>query len=91
MLLGVGLAAFSKEKVEAVAKELVQKGEVTEQEGKEFISELLDKSDEARKEFEAKIENMVKGILNKMEIATKEDLSRIEKRITEIEALCRKE
>ena len=49
MYLGVGLAYMTKEKVEEISQELIKKGELSATEGKEFIDDLTQKSEEARK------------------------------------------
>jgi len=76
MLTGIGLAAITKDKVEELAKELTEKGEISEKEGKELVDELLKKSEQARKDLETKIEDMVSKVLKKMDLATKKDITR---------------
>ena len=61
MLAGVGLAAVTKDKVEELARELTEKGEMSEKEGRELIDELLKKSEQARKDLETKVEDTVRG------------------------------
>lgn len=65
MLTGVGLAAMTKDKVEALAKELPEKGKLSEKEGKDLFRELLKKSEQARKDLETKVEGMVHKVLGK--------------------------
>jgi len=84
MFTGLGLAYLSKGKVEGLAKELANLGKLSEKEGKEFAEELLAKSEEARKELEGQIEKVVKGLLQKMDIATKEDLAKLEAQLLEL-------
>lgn len=81
---GLGLAFMTKEKIEEFSKELVEKGRLSETEGKEFIDELQKKSDEARKKLEEQIENAVNNTLKKMNIATRDDISRIEKQLAKL-------
>ena len=85
MLTGVGLAAITKDKVEELARELTEKGEISEKEGRELIDDLLKKSDQARKDLEAKVEDMVRKVLEKMNVATREDIARLEKKIGSLE------
>jgi polyhydroxyalkanoate synthesis regulator phasin len=54
MLTGVGLAAMTKDKVEELAKELAEKGKLSEKEGRDLVDELLKKSEQARKDLETK-------------------------------------
>jgi polyhydroxyalkanoate synthesis regulator phasin len=85
MLAGVGLAAMTRDKVEEVVQELTEKGEMTEKEGKELVDELVKKSEKAKKDLEAKIEGMVEKVLGKMNLATKDDIEKIEKRLKHLE------
>ena len=85
MLAGVGLAAVTKDKVEELARELTEKGEMSEKEGKELIDELLKKSEQARKDLETKVEDTVRKVLGKMAVATKEDIDSLSERIKTLE------
>ena len=85
MLAGVGLAAVTKDKVEELARELTEKGEMSEKEGKELIDELLKKSEQARKDLETKVEDTVLKVLGKMAVATKEDIDSLSERIKNLE------
>ena len=85
MLAGVGLAAVTKDKVEELARELTEKGEMSEKEGKELIDELLKKSEQARKDLETKVEDTVRKVLEKMAVATKGDIDSLSERIKNLE------
>lgn len=85
MLTGVGLAAMTRDKIEEMAKELTEKGEMTEKEGRELVDELVKKSEKAKKDLETKMEGIVEKVLVKMNLATKEDISKIEKRLKRLE------
>jgi polyhydroxyalkanoate synthesis regulator phasin len=81
---GLGLAFMTKEKIEDFSKELIEKGRLSETEGKEFIDELQKKSEEARKKLEEQIQNAVNNALKKMNIATRDDISRVEKQVAKL-------
>jgi len=85
MLTGVGLAAMTRDKIEEMAKELTEKGEMTEKEGRELVDELVKKSEKAKKDLETKMEGIVEKVLGKMNLATKEDISKLEKRLKRLE------
>ena len=85
MLTGVGLAAMTRDKVEELAKELTEKGDMSEKEGKELVDELLKKSEKAKKDLETKVEGIVEKVLGKMNLASKEDIERLEEKIRYIE------
>ena len=85
MLTGVGLAAMTRDKVEELARELIEKGEMTEKEGKDLVDEFMKKSEQAKKDLETKVEGIVEKVLGKMNLATKEDIRRLEEKIRHIE------
>ena len=84
MLTGVGLAAMTREKVEELAKELIEKGKLSEKEGKELVDDMVKRSEKAKKDLDKKMENMVTKILKKMDVATKKDIARLEKKIRNV-------
>ncbi len=80
ILTGVGLAVMTRDKIEELAKELTEKGKLSEKEGKKLIDELLSKSEQARKDLETKLEDMVRRALGKVDVATKEDIAGLEEK-----------
>jgi len=87
LLTGIGVAALSKEKIESLAKEVAEKGKLTEKEGKEFVDQLLNRSEEAREELQAEIEAKVKAVLEKMDVAKKSDVDALRKELEEFKKL----
>jgi polyhydroxyalkanoate synthesis regulator phasin len=85
MLTGVGLAAMTKDKVEELAKELAEKGKLSEKEGKKLVDDLLKKSEKAKKDLEKDIEKVVKNTMKKMNLVSAEELSDLRKRIKKLE------
>ncbi|EQC69384.1 hypothetical protein HSISB1_751 [Streptococcus sp. HSISB1] len=51
LLAGIGLTSMTLEKADAFVKELVEKGRLTVDEGKELQSELKRRSEDEAKEF----------------------------------------
>ena len=85
MLTGVGMAIMTKDKIEELAKELTEKGDISEKEGKELVDELWKKTEQAKKDMETKMEKILHKVLEKMDLATKKDIVRLEQRIEELE------
>jgi polyhydroxyalkanoate synthesis regulator phasin len=85
VLTGVGLAAMTKDKIEELAKEFAEKGELTEKEGKDLVDDLLKKSEKARKDLNAYVEKAVRKIMKEMNIATREDVLNMKKQIKKLE------
>ncbi|MBW2635758.1 MAG: hypothetical protein JRE14_16950 [Deltaproteobacteria bacterium] len=82
--LPVGLAAMTKDKVEELAEELTKKGKLSEKEAKELLDDLLKRSKRAKKDLNKKMENVVTKVLKKMDVATKKDIARLDRKIKKI-------
>ncbi len=80
-----GFAILTKEKIEKMVDDLVEKGKLSEKEGKAFVEELVSKSRESSQEFENKINEKVRESLKKMEMVTQDDLKSLERRVAKLE------
>ena len=49
---GLGAAFLTKEKVEDLTKDLIEKGKMTQEEGKQFVDDLLRKSEKAKDQLD---------------------------------------
>lgn len=88
--LGLGLAVVSKEQVEKIVDELVKKGEMAPVEAKKVVSELLERGKEEKEQLMGMVRNQVKKALPELDIITKEDLTRLEQRLIELEGRVRR-
>lgn len=85
MLVGAGLAAMTREKIEGTIDELVKKGELSEKEGKELVDELVEKSKSVKKDLEKKVEKIVTDTVKKLNIPTRDELTALKKKIEQME------
>ncbi|OIJ08705.1 polyhydroxyalkanoate synthesis regulator [Anaerobacillus arseniciselenatis] len=83
--LGLGLVVKSKEQMEALVDELVKKGEIKKEESNEVLNELLQKGEETKSELDQMIKERMNIMLNELNLATKEDIQRIERRLDALE------
>ena len=81
MLTGIGLALLAKDEVEDLAKELVEKGKMTEKDGKKFLDELQKRYEDVQNKLENRVEKTVKEFLKKADVVTADDLKAIKKEI----------
>ncbi len=77
LLAGIGLTSMTLEKTDSFIKELVEKGRLTIDEGKELQSELKRKSQEEAQE----VLNTVDTKTQNIQYATKQDVSRLEAKL----------
>ena len=77
LLAGIGLTAMTVDKADSFVKELVEKGRLTVEEGKELEHELKRQSKEEAQEFLNKLDAKKSSV----EYATKDDVKRLEEKL----------
>ena len=85
MLTGVGLASMTKDKLEAIAKEIAEKEKLSEKEGRDLVDDLLKKAEETKNAMERHIEKLVKDVMKKMNLATRDELSALRQEVEKLE------
>jgi len=85
LLSGLGVLVLTEEKIEKFIEELTKEGEITQKGKKELLTEIIEKGEEKKKEIEGKIREKVENMLSQMNIATKNDIQKLEKRIEALE------
>jgi poly(hydroxyalkanoate) granule-associated protein len=86
-LAGAGLAIITTEKIQEMMDDLVKKGEMTEKEAREVINEFIEKSKQARRDLEEKVEKTITAFLNRMNIPTRKELDEIKERLERLEKI----
>lgn len=84
MLTGIGLALIAKDEVEDLAKELVNKGKMSESEGTKFLEDLQKRYDETQKMLEEKVQRAVKDFMKKADVVTGDELKGLKKEIRDL-------
>jgi len=84
-LAGVGLAVMTKDKIDEHIKELVEKGKLTEKEGREIADDMLRKSKQAAKDLENQVEKLVRQTLDTLQIPSKKEVDELAARIEKLE------
>ena len=90
LYLGAGAAFVTKEKIEELKNELIDKGKLTQEEGKQFVDDLLKKSDDMKDKLEEKINETVSDRLEKMNVAKGDDIADLREQIQELRAMVEK-
>lgn len=87
LLAGIGLALKTWDEVEDLAKELVEKGKMSEKDGSKFLKDLQDKYSETQKKLEDRVEKTVKELLKKADVVTSDELKAIKKEVRELKKM----
>lgn len=87
VLIGIGLAYMTKDRIEEVAKSLSEESNLTEEEGRKLAKDLLNQSEEAKRNLETRIDRVVKSALGRLDIPSRQDLQKLESRLEGLEKL----
>jgi polyhydroxyalkanoate synthesis regulator phasin len=84
VLTGVGIAALTKDKIEELAKEMVDKGKMSEQEGEKLVRDMLNRAEESRETMKSQTESVVRNTVAKMHLARSEDIESLKAEIDKL-------
>ena len=71
LLVGVGVAAFAKERADKAVKELVKKEKLSSAEGKKLVRAIYQEADKSRKKITTIVEKEVKKLMKKSKMVAK--------------------
>ncbi len=83
---GLGLAVLTKEKAEDLVKELAQQAKLSEHEGKELVDSLMKHSDEARQDFQSRLDEAVLAVVKRLHLATRDEVEGLRAKVEELSA-----
>ena len=84
-LFGIGVISLTQEKIEEFSNEMIKKGELSREEGKKFVKEVLFEKEKQLKDLEDRINDKVKETLDKSGVVMKSDIDALEKKIEKLE------
>ena len=90
LYFGVGAAFLTKEKIEDLKADLVDRGKLTQDEGKQFVDELFKKSESVRDQLEIKVNQMVEDRVKQLNLVTSDEFAELRRQVKEIQAVLNK-
>ncbi len=84
-LIGVGAAAFTKDRVQELVEEFVRRGELSSDEGREMVDRLVVRSREEAKTAMRRADSSVQGVLRDFGVVTRRDIENLEMRTRQLE------
>ena len=88
---GIGAAFLTRDKIEEVRGELVEKGKLTKDEGKEFVDDLIKRSESAKDQLELWLTRQVEDRVNQLNLATTDEVADLRRQIEELQVVINKE
>lgn len=85
LLASLGLVDLTKEKAEQVVADLVERGEMTSQEGEDFLAELFQRVDTEKDQMLHRIQKESRKLMFGMGVASKEEVQELRLRVDRLE------
>ncbi|WP_340820368.1 hypothetical protein [Methanolobus sp. WCC4] len=85
-LFGIGLWALTEEKIQDIADDLIENGEMKKEEGKQFVRDVVEEQKKQKEDMEKKISSKVQETISKADVATKDEVSELKDIIKSLEA-----
>lgn len=82
MLAGLG----AQEKAKEFVDELVKAGELSKGDASSLVKEWVSKAEDSRREFDSKVKDAIAASFERLNIPTKDDIEKIEKKLQNISA-----
>jgi polyhydroxyalkanoate synthesis regulator phasin len=83
---GLGLAVLTKEKAEELVKDIAQQAKLSEGEGKELVDSLMKQSDQARQDFQSKVDEAVLAVVKRLHLVTRDEVESLRAKVEELSA-----
>jgi polyhydroxyalkanoate synthesis regulator phasin len=84
-LIGAGLWAMTEEKIDELVKDLVDKGDISKEEGRKVIQDMVEESKKQRVDLEKKISEKIQETVSKADAFAKKDMGELKSRIETLE------
>jgi polyhydroxyalkanoate synthesis regulator phasin len=84
---GIGAAFLTKEKIEELKGDLIEKGKISQEEGKQFVDDLLRKSEKAKDQLDLWINKRVEDRIQQLNLATKDEIAELRRKIEELQVV----
>jgi len=85
LLAGLGAASFSKEKLQTVLDDLVRRGDLTREQGKKLLDELLEKGRSESRSAADKVAKEIARLIDKSPFVSRREFNRLVDRVRSLE------
>jgi polyhydroxyalkanoate synthesis regulator phasin len=86
--LGIGAAFLTKEKIVEELKselnELTEKGKMSQEEGRQFVDDLLRKSDKAKEQLNSWINEQVENRIRQLNLVTRDEIAGLQRAVEDL-------
>lgn len=85
ILASVGAFSMAEEGIEKFVKDLVERGEASEKEGKKIVHDFRKRTARNRRDFENKTDHRIEKALKAFRLPTKKDINALSRKIDKLE------
>lgn len=85
LAIGLGMAALTKEKAEELIADLVQRGQMSRDEGGEILGRLLQQAEQQKAELRQSLSTQMKRLIDTAGLASRADLAALSDRVRALE------
>ena len=85
ILASVGAFSIAEEGIEKFVRDLVERGEASEKEGKKIVDDFRKRTRRNRKDFENRIDERIEKALRSFRLPTKKDIDAVSRKIDKLE------
>ena len=84
ILTTLGTVSLTKKSAESLVKDLIKQGDLTQNEGKKFVSDLMKGVEKEKNTIEKNTEKTIRDILKKTEIPTRKEIADLKNKIEQL-------
>jgi polyhydroxyalkanoate synthesis regulator phasin len=84
-LIGIGAAAFTKDRIQELVQEFVNRGQLTGEEGREMVDTLIARSREEARSALKRADSSLQGAYRDLGLTTKRELEDLQLRLRQLE------
>lgn len=85
LLAGLGVMSFGKDKLSNAVAAMVDKGDLTREQGEKVISEWIKRGEDEHSRVGERVTEEIEKVLNHLRVVTRDEFDALEKRIAELE------
>jgi polyhydroxyalkanoate synthesis regulator phasin len=85
IIIGLGIAALTKDKAAEIIKDMSKEGGMTQKEGQRLMKEISEKIAGQKKAVEEEIAKAVKKVTAKMDIPSRKEIDELNKKIDKLQ------
>lgn len=82
---GVGLAAQATEKIEETVTDLINRGKISDKEGKKIVDDFFKKSEKKKDSYESKFKKAIEDVTTKFNYVKKSEFDALVKKVAKLE------